>query len=396
MLTWPYYSKQEIEAATAVLASGKVNYWTGQECRLFEKEFSKACASRYGVAVANGTVALELALRSLGIGAGDEVVVPSRTFIASASTSINCGAKPVFADVDLQSQTLTAESIEKVLTQKTKAIVVVHLAGWPCDMDPIMDLAKKHNIKVIEDCAQAHGAAYKGRPVGSLGDIAAFSFCQDKIISTGGEGGMLVTNNREVWKSAWSYKDHGKSYDSVYMKVHPIGFRWLHDSIGTNWRMTEVQAAIGRRQLEKLPEWHQIRQQNAGELSLHFQEIPLLRVAAPPSEIDHAYYKYDVFIRPGMLKKGWSRDRILAAINCTDIHCTSGSCSEVYLEAAFAHGGTRPSQRLPVAKELGETCLTLQVHPMLSIQDMRHIAEVGGNILKQATKKTVFQLSLHK
>ena len=267
---WPYFARDEIEAARKVLESGKVNYWTGAEGRQFEKEFAEFVGCDYAVAVANGTVALELALYALGIGPGDEVVVPSRTFIASASCAVMRGAKPVVADIDPVSQNITAETIARVLSPRTKAIVAVHLAGWPCDMDPIKKLARDRGLYVIEDCAQAHGATYKGKKVGSLGDVAAFSFCQDKIMTTGGEGGMLTTSNREIWERAWSYKDHGKSYAEVYKKDHPPGFRWLHESFGTNWRLTEMQAAIGRVQLNKLPQWVEKRRINAAVLKRAF------------------------------------------------------------------------------------------------------------------------------
>ncbi|WP_455208416.1 DegT/DnrJ/EryC1/StrS family aminotransferase, partial [Kaarinaea lacus] len=367
---WPYYSDAEISAAMTVLRSGKVNYWTGSQCRQFEQEFAHFCNTRYAVAVSNGTVALELALRALGVGPDDEVIVPSRTFIASASCVVNCGARPVFADVDSISQTLTAQTIEKVLSPRTKAIIAVHLGGWPCDMDPILALANKHGLKVIEDCAQAHGAKYKGKPVGGLADAGAFSFCQDKIISTGGEGGMLVTNDPLVWNSAWSYKDHGKSYAAVYEKLQPPGFRWLHESIGTNWRMTEFQAAIGRVQLEKLPLWHARRKSNASILTQYFQRIAALRVQIPPDDVEHAYYKFDVFVIPELLKSDWNRDRILEEINSRGVSCYTGPCSEVYLEKAFAETSFKPATRWPVAKTLGETTLTFLVHPTLTEEDM--------------------------
>ena len=183
---WPYFAPDEIAAAVRVLESGNVNYWTGNEGRQFELEFAEFAGCRHAVAVANGTVALELALRTLGIGPGDEVVTSSRTFIASASCAVAVGARPVCADVDRDSGNITADTIRAVLTPATKAMVVVHLAGWPCEMDPILELAHERRLKVIEDCAQAHGATYKGRPAGSLGDIAAFSFCQDKIMTLPG------------------------------------------------------------------------------------------------------------------------------------------------------------------------------------------------------------------
>ena len=243
---WPYFSQDEIDAVTRVLNSGRVNYWTGDEGRQFEAEFAAFVGCKHAVAVANGTVALELALEALGIGPGDEVVVTSRTFIASASCAVMRGATPVMADVDWDSQNITAETIRAVLSPRTRAIIAVHLAGWPCDMDPILEIAREHGLKVIEDCAQALGAVYKGRPVGSMGDVNAFSFCQDKILTTGGEGGMLTTNHTDLWSRAWAFKDHGKSYEAVYRRQHPPGYRWLHESFGTNWRLTEMQSAMGR------------------------------------------------------------------------------------------------------------------------------------------------------
>jgi dTDP-4-amino-4,6-dideoxygalactose transaminase len=381
---WPYFEADEIDAATRVLQSGKVNYWTGDEGRRFEEEFAAQAGCKYGIAVANGTVALELALHALGIGPGDEVIVPSRTFIASASCVVMCGAKPVLADVDPNSQNLTAETIRPVLTTRTRAIVAVHLAGWPCDMDPIVALACEHGLKVIEDCAQCHGATYKGRPVGSLGDVGAFSFCQDKIMTTGGEGGMVTTNEKAVWEQAWSYKDHGKSYEAVYNRHHPLGFRWLHESFGTNWRLTEFQSALGRTLLRKLSRMVEVRRRNAAILTQGFTQQGALRVPQPPSYIGHSYYKYYAFVRPEKLRKGWTRDRILSAIVAEGIPCFTGSCSEIYLEKAFAPE-LRPTERLTVAKELGETSLMFLVHPTLSEIDMHDTCRAVAKVLDAST-----------
>ncbi|MRR54719.1 MAG: DegT/DnrJ/EryC1/StrS aminotransferase family protein [Deltaproteobacteria bacterium] len=383
---WPYFAPDEIAAVTAVLASGRVNYWTGEEGRKFEEEFAEYTGCRHAIALANGTVALELALYALGIGPGDEVIVTCRTFIASASCIVMRGATPVMADVDPVSQNITAETVSAVLTSRTRAIIAVHLAGWPCDMDPILDLARKHGLKVIEDCAQAHGATYKGLQVGSLGDMAAFSFCQDKIITTGGEGGMLTTNDRVLWEKAWSFKDHGKSWDAVYNHQHPRGFRWLHASFGTNLRLTEMQSAIGRLQLGKLPEWRDIRQRNASVLKNCFTSIPALRVTIPPDEYGHAYYKYYVFVRPEQLKPGWDRDRIMAAIGEEGIPCFSGSCSEIYLEKAFEYEFVIPDSRLRYAKELGETSLMFLVHPTLRPMDMEDICRAVEKVFCRAAK----------
>jgi len=383
---WPFFADDEIEAAARVLHSGKVNYWTGEEGRLFEREFAAFCGCQFAVAVANGTVALECALRALGIGQGDEVITTSRTFVASASCAAMLGARPVFADVDPESQNITAKSIERVLSPLTKAIVAVHLAGWPCEMDSILDLAREHNLKVVEDCAQAHGATYKGRTVGSIGDVGAFSFCQDKIMTTAGEGGMVTTNSDQLWERMWSLKDHGKRYDAVYRREHRPGFRWLHESLGSNWRLTEVQSAVGRAALRKLPEWLRLRRGNARSLTREFAGIPGLRTTKPPAHIEHAYYKYYAFVHPQSLRAHWSRDRIVEAIHAEGVPCFSGSCSEIYLEKAFPVEW-RPSCRLPIARELGETSLMFLVHPTLTGEHIRSTCEAVRKVMTDATRE---------
>ncbi len=383
---WPYFAPDEIEAAVAVLRTGNVNYWTGEEGRQFEKEFASFAGCKHAIAMSNGTVALEGALRALGIGAGDEVITTSRTFIASASCAAAVGARPVIADVHRDSQNITADSIRKVLSPRTKAIVAVHLAGWPCEMDPILELAAEHGLKVVEDCAQAHGATYKGRPVGSMGDVAAFSFCQDKIMTTAGEGGMVTTNSDDLWEKMWAYKDHGKSYDAVYRKQHAPGYRWLHESFGTNWRMTEVQSAIGRVVLRKIGHWLSIRRKHAQRLSDWFAQLPGLRVTHPPPHVGHSYYKYYVFVRPEQLRPGWSRDRIVEAINAEGVPCFTGSCSEIYLEKAFP-ADWRPKDPLPVAHELGETSLMFLVHPTLSDEAIHATCATVKNVMRVAAHR---------
>ena len=386
MSQWPHFAQDEIDAVVQVLKSGKVNYWTGQECRQFEKEFAEYIGVPYAIAMTNGTVTLEAALRVLGVGPGDEVITTPRTFMASASCIVMCGATPVFADVDRDSQNITAESIAKKITSKTKAIIPVHLAGWPCEMDKIMELAKKHNLYVIEDCAQAHGAVYKGKKVGSWGHIGSFSFCQDKIMTLGGEGGVVITSDETLWKKMWALKDHGKDYDVVYHKDHPPGFRWLHESFGTNWRLTEMQGAIGRKQLEKLPSWIEKRTQLANRLHAGFEKIAGLRVVRPPEHLQHANYKYYVFVKPEMLKPDGSRDKIMQTLNSQGIACFTGSCSEIYLENCFEYAGLRPVERLPVAKELGETTLLFLIHPTLELEDMDRVVAAVQAILKLAVK----------
>ncbi|MGB3837207.1 DegT/DnrJ/EryC1/StrS family aminotransferase [Castellaniella sp.] len=383
---WPSFTAEEADAARDVILSNKVNYWTGQECRRFEEEFAAWAGTDHAIALANGTVALDLVLKGLGIGPGDEVIVTSRTFLASASCIVNAGASPVFADVDPDSQNVTADTIRAVLTPRTRAVICVHLAGWPCDMDPIMDLAHDQNLYVIEDCAQAHGARYKGHQMGSIGHVGAWSFCQDKIMTTGGEGGMVTVNDTALWKRMWAYKDHGKSWDAVYEREHPPGYRWLHESFGTNWRMLEVQAAIGRIQLRRLPDWHAARARNASRIWDCARALPGLRVPAVPDGIDHAAYKCYVFVRPEALASGWSRDRIQQAILDQGVPAYSGSCSEVYLEKAFDGTEFRPSQRLPVAQELGDTSLMFLVHPTLRDEHIDQTCRALTTVMAQAAR----------
>lgn len=382
---WPSFTEEEADAVKQVLLSNKVNYWTGHECREFEKEFSEFSDSRYAVAVTNGTVALDLAFKALGVGVGDEVIVTSRTFIASVSSIVNVGAIPIFADVDRDSQNITPDSITAVITDRTKAIVAVHLGGWPCEMDTIMTLAKQQDLYVIEDCAQAHGAMYRGKSVGSIGHIGCWSFCQDKIMSTGGEGGMVTTNNEELWSRMWSYKDHGKSWEAVYEREHPSGFRWLHESFGTNWRLTEMQASIGRIQLKRMNDWKEKRQANSYYLDLVCKKFDALRVPAVPKCIEHARYKYYVFVRPEKLREGWNRDRIINEISRQGVPCFQGSCSEVYLEKAFDNTDYRPKKRLKVAEELGETSLMFLVHPTLKKSEIERTCDAIEKIMKLAS-----------
>lgn len=380
---WPVFGDDEIAAVNDVLKSGKVNSWTGEQVKLFEKEFSEYINVNHAIATANGSLALEMALHALQIGSDDEVIVTPRSFIASASSVVLKGATPVFADIDSESQNITADSIRKVISSKTRAIIVVHLAGWPCDMDAIMKIAKEKNLYVIEDCAQALGAKYKDKPVGSMGDVSIFSFCHDKILTTGGEGGMLVTNNTSVWRRAWSYKEHGKNIEAVQKTKDTPDFSWLHDSFGTNCRMTEMQAAIGRVQLKKLEGWLLQRRKNAQQLTNCFENIKAFRVTIPEEYVSHAYYKYYVFLKPEMLKPGWDRMRLLNAINTEGISCFTGSCSEIYREKAF-EAISGKIERLPVAKELGDTSLMFLVHPTLGEKEIDCTCKTVKKIMQEA------------
>jgi len=383
---WPSFTEEEANAVRDVVLSNKVNYWTGQEGREFEKEFAAWADSKYSVALGNGTLALDLALKALGVSEGDEIIVTPRTFLASVSSVVTAGATPVFADVDLDTQNIEAKEIEKVLTSKTKAVIVVHLAGMPAEMDAIMALSKKHEFYVIEDCAQAHGAKYKGQSVGSIGHVGCWSFCQDKIMTTGGEGGMVTTNDKTLWSKMWSYKDHGKSWDAIYKTEHPPGFRWVHDSFGTNWRMTEMQAAIGRIQLKRMADWTNKRNVNATLIDDAVKDIETVRLVNKPDHIEHAEYKHYIFVRPEKLAGGWTRDRIVDEINKAGVPAFQGSCSEVYLEKAFDNTPWRPAKRLPNAIELGETSLMFLVHPTLTQENMKKACDIINSVLLSASK----------
>lgn len=381
---WPSFSAEEAEAVHRVLLSNRVNYWTGEECRIFEKEFAEWIDVPHAVSLNNGTVALEMAVRALGIRPGDEVVVTPRSFLASTSCIVSAGAIPIFADICRDTQNLTAETIASVLTPRTRMIIPVHLAGMPCDMDPIVDLANVHDLAILEDCAQAHGARYKGRHVGGIGDIGAWSFCQDKIMTTAGEGGMVTTRSHALCSAVWSEKDHGKSWTAVHAQPKTQGFRWVHESFGTNGRMLEVQAVVGRIQLRRMADWTIARRRNAERIWNAARRITGLRAPEVPSWAEHGAYKAYVFIEPGALKSSWSRDRIVAEINDRGVPCYTGSCPEIYLEKAFDGTGWRPPNRLPVARELGDTSLMFLVHPTLSDAHIEQTCEVLERVLSAA------------
>jgi len=411
---WPKYTDIEAKKISEILLSGKVNYWTGKECRDFEKEFANWIGTKYAVSLMNGTVALDIALKAINIQPEDEVIVTPRSFIASVSCVVNNNAKPIFSDIDETSGNITAVHIKELITPRTKAIICVHLAGWPCDMDPIMELARENNIFVIEDCAQAHGAIYKGKKVGSIGHIGAWSFCQDKIMTTGGEGGMVTCNDEKLWNSMWSYKDHGKNYLRAFLENDNKGFRWLHDNFGTNYRMTEIQAAIGRIQLKYIKEWNIRRRKNAetfikalspftGKNGIVItpglncstcnanKELMLESSSSNYKSSDkcscvHAFYKLYFYVRPENLKINWTRDRIIKEINNRGVPCYFGTCSEIYNENAFRGSSLRPRNPLPIAKKLGETSIVLLVHPSLTSVEIKKTKNVLTEVMTLASK----------
>lgn len=362
--TWPVFDDEQIAAVTAVLRSGKVNAWTGPDVRAFETEFAAHNGTAHAIAMANGSLTLDAALRALDLQPGDEVIVSPRSFVVSASCVLLAGGRPVFADIDRDSGNITPDTIAAQITPRTRGIIPVHLAGWPCDMAGIMDLADRHGLWVIEDCAQSHGARIDGELLGGFGTVGSYSFCQDKIMSTGGEGGMIVTNDDALFDRIWSFKDHGKDRALVFAPNPAPGFRWLHAAgPGTNLRMPGPQAAIGRVQLRRLPEWHAARAANAARLARALAQSPALRIPMPDDGITHAWYRFYAYIRPEALAPGWDRDRILAEVTARGLPIFSGSCSEIYLEDIFAAPGNRPAEPLPNARELGQTSLAFLVDP---------------------------------
>ena len=374
---WPQYEQDEIDAIQRVLASGRGNYWAGEEGKLFEQEFATWCGAKHGLCVFNGTVAIELALRGCGIGHGDEVIVTPRSFLASAAAAVAVGATPVFADVDFDSGNITPKTIKEVITSRTRAIVPVHLGGWPADMPAIMDLANEHGIMVIEDCAQAHGASINGQLVGSFGHVAAFSFCQDKIMSTGGEGGMITTSDEDIRDVIWSLRDHGRNRERTLSDDHPFGFRWTQERIGTNGRMTEMQAAIGRCQLKKVDSWVLQRQKNAKQISSGLQGISGLRVPAPSETYKHAYYRSTV-----LFDEEETRNSIVKKLQESGLPASVGPCPEIYLEEAFVNLGMVPDAPCSVARELGKKTMVLSVHSGMETLLPEIIDEITGLVLE--------------
>ena len=383
---WPNYDQEQIDAITEVYKSGRVNYLRGKIGPEFEREFATWSGTKKALVVGNGTLAIEIILRGLGLEPGDEVITTPRTFVATSSACVVNGLVPVLADIDLESGNITPETVAPLITKKTKAIMPVHLGGWPADMEGFLQLAEQHNLYVIEDCAQAHGAKIGGRSVGSFGHANAWSFCLDKIITTGGEGGMVTTDDEELWNRMWSLKDHGKDYDATYIRKHPPGFQWLHESWGTNWRITEPQSAIGRIQLARMSEWHAIRTANAELLRDRFQSLSAVHVPWPKDGFTNAWYRFYLHIHQDALKDGWNRDRIQAECKNRGLDLSVGSCSEIYLEKCFVDSGYGPKEPLPNARFMTGLALAFLVHPGMTAEMQHAIADVFEDVVKEATR----------
>jgi len=257
LAAWPQFDEKAIKAAEQVLRSGKVNYWTGPRGMEFEKKFAAWQGSKFAISTSSGTSALHVGLSALGIGPGDEVIVPSYTFIASSFAIVQAGAVPRFADVNIEDHCISVASAEKLINKRTRAIMPVHLYGNVCDMDRVLEFARRHKLYVIEDNAEAFGGVYKGRKTGTLGHMAACSFCQNKTFTTGGEGGMVTTDDEEWAWNARSFRDHG--YD-VKERLNLLEIEqklpYIHNMVGWNYRMTEMQSAIGLAELARMDTWN--------------------------------------------------------------------------------------------------------------------------------------------
>ena len=387
---WPVFDKSEIDLASNILESGKVNYWTGNHGKNFEKEFSEHFDVKYSIAMANGSLALSSSYLALGLKKNDEISTTPRTFIATASSAVLLGYKPIFADVDLDSGLITSDTIEPLINKKTKAISVVHLGGWPADMNSICALAKKYNLKVVEDCAQAHGAKIKCgekfRNVGSFGNVSAWSFCQDKIMTTCGEGGMVTTNTRKYWDLIWSFKDHGKDYSKVYEDNKNLGFKWLHERFGSNFRLTEIQSAIGRSQIKKLKDWNYKRKKNAQILIDELSTCSCIRIPKVPQNIIHAYYRFYCYVNLDALSTDWNRGRIIKEITNSGYPVFEGTCGEIYLEKCFIKAGITPKKRLLNASNLSSTSLCFLTHPSIDEYTMHEYARNIKKVLDSALR----------
>lgn len=354
MTLWPYHSEDEISAVADVLRSGKTNYYSGPNGQAFEAEFAEYTGAKYAIAVTNGTAALELALHGIQIPRGSEVIVPCRTFMATASAVVTAGGYPVLADIDA-TLNVTVETLEARRTRNTSAVIVVHYAGLPCDMDAIMKWADYHDIVVIEDCAHAHGARINGRHVGTFGAAGCFSFCVGKTMSLGGEGGMVITNDENPYRRMGARRDHGR-YQMVGSK-DMTEFKWTVEAFGTNLRMTEMQSAIGRIQLKKLDDWVRRRNQIAAAYDAILGGIPT------PTNKSHGRYMYMAYVD--------DRDRKMIELQGMGIAARLGGCPNIGHEAVFAgHSG---AQECPVADELGKRTLSLPVYPTMTDRDVETV-----------------------
>ena len=337
---WPQFAPETPDQVAELLKTGKVCYWTGKVGMEFEEAWAKWIGSKMAISCTNGTAALHIAIASLGIGPGDEVIVPSYSFIASSFSIVQAGAIPVFADVT-DDHTIDPACIEKLITPRTKGIVVVHLYGVMCDMGKIMEIAKKHNLKVIEDCAQCFGGEFNGKKAGTIGDVGCFSFCQSKHFTTGGEGGMVVTNDEDLGWECRSFRDHG--YD-VKQRMNMLALEeslpYIHRRVGFNYRMTEMQSLIGLNELKRFDNWNLARRLKYAKMyDEAFKDQPgIASLPLNTEERKSAYWWYP--IRLDLSKLDCDAPAIIKELGAAKIPCYGIQWPEAYLEKAYVeHGG---------------------------------------------------------
>ncbi len=386
MKNWPHFTKKEINSVIQVLKSGKVNYLNGNEGLKFEKNFSKFTNSKYSIAVSNGTNALELALKAIDLKFGDEVIVTSKSFIASASCVVALGAVPIFADVEINSQNISLDSIRQLINKKTKAIICVHIGGWPCDILKLLKICKIYKIKLIEDCSQAHGAKVNNKSVGSFGDFGTWSFCNDKIISTGGEGGMITTNSYKNYQKIWSLKDHGKNIKKYLNIKNNYSFRYIHDSFGSNFRLTEMQSSIGNAQLLYIKERVKLRQRNANQYIKNFKNCKFIITPIIPKNITHSFYRLYLRFNFKFIKKNWNKNKIINKLNKLGFECSEGACSEIYNEKCFRNSKFKVKKSLKNCVELSKSSFALKVDHTISLQTINTQCKIAIGFLNNISK----------
>ena len=370
---WPFYDINIQKKIIKILRSGKTNYLIGKEGILFEKNFSKFYKIKYSNVVANASLGLELSLLSLNLVKGDEVIVTPRSYHSSVSCVIRVGLKPVFADIDRNSMNICPESIIKNISRKTKAIICVHLYGMPCDMNKIKKISKEFNLKIIEDCSQAHGSKIGNKYVGSFSDISVFSYCQDKIISTGGEGGMIATNNKKLNDRIWSLKEIGKNKEKFF-KINSLSndFPYVHDTIGTNARITEIQSCIGNYQLKQLKSYIRARNENAKIFFNKLKNCKHLIIPNHNSQITHSYYRYTVIISNEKL----SRSILMKNLKKKGVACTVGGCPTIYNEKYFVEKFNVNIKNYPNAEYLKNRTLSFLVDQTISKKEINKVSSI--------------------